>query len=76
MSQGDMAALVRSSSWVKYWVPPKGTAAIVYGKGSFLKAVSHEEVLVFDDADSSWSLRSNYSCPVKSHNAPKDQFTA
>lgn len=37
---------------------------------------SLSEVLVFDDADSSWSLRSNYSCPVKSHNAPKDQFTA
>lgn len=30
----------------------------------------------FDDADSSQSLRSNYSCPVKYHNAPKDQFTA
>lgn len=30
----------------------------------------------FDDTDSSWSLRSNYSCPVKYHNAPKDQFTA
>ncbi|TNN82301.1 hypothetical protein EYF80_007422 [Liparis tanakae] len=30
----------------------------------------------FDDADSSCSLRSNYSYPVKYHDAPKDQFTA
>lgn len=30
----------------------------------------------FDDADSFWSLRSNYCCPVKYHNAPKDQFNA
>lgn len=30
----------------------------------------------FDDANSSWSRRSNYNCPVKYHNAPKDQLTA
>lgn len=30
----------------------------------------------FDGADPSRSLRSNYSCPVKYHNAPKDQSTA
>lgn len=30
----------------------------------------------FDDADSSWSLGSNYSCPVKHYTAPKDQFIA
>lgn len=41
-----MAALVRSSSWVNNWVPPKGTPAIVYGKGSFLKAVSHEGLVL------------------------------
>lgn len=37
---------------------------------------SLSEVLIFEDAASSWSLRSNYSSPVKYHNAPKDQLCA
>lgn len=43
---------------------------------SFLLGVNPFQKCSFDDADSSWSLRSNYSCPVKYHNAPKDQFNA
>lgn len=54
-----------------FWRSPSSDAAFP----AFRESIAFRSAR-FDDADSSWSLRSNYSCPVKYHNAGNDQFTA
>lgn len=45
-SQEDMAALVRSSSWVNNWVHPKGMPALFMERDLFLYAVTHEGLVL------------------------------